>query len=70
MDLWVLPEIEHKYSKCKIKHKLHLYLSELSVLQNYTVMLNLIQNGGGSVKLNYETLHICYAQIYRKSLYL
>lgn len=67
MELWILPEIKHKYPKHKIKHKLHLYLSELSVLQNYTVMLNLIQKGGGSVKLHYETLHIGYAQIYQKT---
>lgn len=34
------------------------------------MMPNLIQNGGGSVKLPYGTLYICYAQIYQKSLYL
>lgn len=52
MDLWISPEIKRKYSKCQIKHKLRLYLSELSVVQNYTVMLNLMKKWRRKCKIS------------------
>lgn len=66
-DLWILPERKQKYSKDKTKHKPHLHKSEHSDLLNSTVMLNLIQNGGRSVKLLYETLHICMLRYIKKA---